>query len=223
MALNRMIDYLKLYPKKCVLFCCGETVGQHVELEYSMNSIIHDALFGDGYATLLLVGAEHPLSDSHVMEFVGTSTHLATLGRQTAKYHLGDGGFKGHLGANLPEVIRKNIAIPLNKLKAEVQTEGIDNYVFHYGGPKIMDVVQEELGLTDEDVAISRHTYRSRGNQSSVSVLSCLDETLKRSTEKGTALMMAVAPGITIEMIYCNMVPKQNVKETANRHELVAV
>ena len=71
----------------------------------------------------------------------------------------------------------------------------------HPGGAKIIDYVQERLGLADDDLAFSRRVLRDFGNMSSPTVLFVLDE-IRRSgcPQPGDCgLLLAFGPGLTLE------------------------
>ena len=65
----------------------------------------------------------------------------------------------------------------------------------HPGGPKIIDVVRDEVGLTEEQVAASRRVLSEHGNCSSATVLLVLQE---MADVDGPVVAMAFGPGLTL-------------------------
>jgi predicted naringenin-chalcone synthase len=75
----------------------------------------------------------------------------------------------------------------------------------HPGGPRVLDVVQRELGLTAAQLSVSRGALAMHGNCSSPTVLMILHEL--RAAERsggdllagpGPVLLTAFGPGLTL-------------------------
>jgi alkylresorcinol/alkylpyrone synthase len=76
-------------------------------------------------------------------------------------------------------------------------------WVCHPGGPKVIDALQDTLGLASEDVALTRRSLAQIGNLSSASVLHVLEDTLRdRPPAPGShGLLMAMGPGFCSELV----------------------
>lgn len=72
----------------------------------------------------------------------------------------------------------------------------VSHWAVHPGGPRIIDVVQQQLGLTDDQVAPSRNVLRDYGNCSSATVLLVLDRLRPAAGDYVVAL--AFGPGLTV-------------------------
>jgi predicted naringenin-chalcone synthase len=68
----------------------------------------------------------------------------------------------------------------------------------HPGGPRILDVVQEQLGLPASALAESRSVLAGHGNCSSPTVLLVLDELRRRPVPPRSTVMLAFGPGLTL-------------------------
>jgi predicted naringenin-chalcone synthase len=68
----------------------------------------------------------------------------------------------------------------------------------HPGGPKILDVVEEQLGLDTDAMAPSREVLSSYGNCSSPTVLLVLDALRRRADPPRRVVMLAFGPGLTL-------------------------
>ena len=66
------------------------------------------------------------------------------------------------------------------------------------GGPKILDVVQEQLGLPPDALAASRGVLSAYGNCSSPTVLLVLDALRRRPHPPRHVVMLAFGPGLTL-------------------------
>jgi alkylresorcinol/alkylpyrone synthase len=78
---------------------------------------------------------------------------------------------------------------------AGLRTEDVAGWAVHPGGPRILDVVRDELGLIEEQMGASRRTLAEHGNCSSATVLLVLDEL--RDVD-GPVVAMAFGPGLTL-------------------------
>ena len=77
------------------------------------------------------------------------------------------------------------------------------SFVLHPGGRKILEFVEEELGLSRADTQPSWDVLRDYGNQSSASVLFVLHEwlTQRRPPAGAHGVLAAFGPGLTSEML----------------------
>jgi predicted naringenin-chalcone synthase len=70
------------------------------------------------------------------------------------------------ISKNLPKMVGDNIE---NVLVKEFSPIGISDwnslfYIVHLGGPKILDEIQQNLGLKEEKLRASRHVLSEYGN-----------------------------------------------------------
>ena len=75
--------------------------------------------------------------------------------------------------------------------------------MFHTGGPKVLEAIQDGLDLNDGQLDASWDCLRKTGNLSSASVLVVLEEVMKhRRPAPGTlGLMAAMGPGFCSELL----------------------
>jgi alkylresorcinol/alkylpyrone synthase len=78
---------------------------------------------------------------------------------------------------------------------AGLRTEDVAGWAVHPGGPRILDVVRDELGLAEEQIAASRRVLAEHGNCSSATVLLVLEEL---ADVDGPVVAMAFGPGLTL-------------------------
>lgn len=69
----------------------------------------------------------------------------------------------------------------------------------HPGGPKILDAVEESLGLKPDQTDVARQVLRDYGNMSSATVL-FLIERLRREGRPLPCVALAFGPGLTAEV-----------------------
>ena len=106
------------------------------------------------------------------------------------------------LSPRVPAAVRPHVA-PL--VEGMLARHGLDRtavraWAIHPGGPAIVDVVGEELGLPAEALEESRATLRDVGNCSSATVLLVLERILAaRTLGPGDAVVaLAFGPGLTL-------------------------
>ncbi|GFZ10781.1 chalcone and stilbene synthase family protein [Actinidia rufa] len=124
----------------------------------------------------------------------------------------GEAGLTCHLIKDVPRLISSNI----EKCLVDAFTPiGINDWnsifwIAHPGGPAILDMVEEKIGLEKEKLRATRHILSEYGNMSSVCVLFILDEMRKKSAEEGKlttgeglewGVLFGFGAGITVETV----------------------
>jgi len=162
---------------------------------------IGSSLFGDGCAAAVLTNGtstggpailaarQHQIEDT-----------LATVNMRIA----GSDSFM-EIGRELPKLARRQLRELVEGFLAEfgADLEAIDHWVVHPGGRGIIDGVQHGLGLTDEDVAISRDVLARFGNMGTPSSFYVLRETIaRRAPQPGDrGLVVTIGPGVTVGLM----------------------
>jgi predicted naringenin-chalcone synthase len=77
-------------------------------------------------------------------------------------------------------------------------TSDVDSWAIHPGGPRILDVVADRLGLDDAVLAPSRRVLAEHGNCSSPTVLLIVDALTKARPRPNRVLALAFGPGLTL-------------------------
>ena len=109
-----------------------------------------------------------------------------------------DLGFRMGLSHRVPDVLDGHVSQLVDDLLARhgLTRGDVDGWAVHPGGPRILDVIQTRLGLTDADLAASRGVLAEHGNCSSPTVLMILDALRPAGPERVVAL--AFGPGLTL-------------------------
>ena len=120
-------------------------------------------------------------------------------------FDVGSTGLRIVLDAEVPVVIGRYVGEDVDLFLADhgLTRADIGWWVCHPGGPKVIDALQETLGLTDEAIALTRRSLAQIGNLSSASVLHVLEDTLReRPPAPGShGLLMAMGPGFCSELV----------------------
>ncbi|OJF16143.1 Type III polyketide synthase [Couchioplanes caeruleus subsp. caeruleus] len=180
------------------LLLCTELTSLHLQPpdnRVDIQQIVSHALFSDAAAAVVLSpGAV----GGYVVMDVTALTDTTTAGHMT--WDVTDMGFRMGLSAQVPDVLSMHVrALVEDLLGRNGLTVGeVDGWAVHPGGPRILDVVQERIGLTDDDLAASRGVLAAYGNCSSPTVLLVLEELRRRGTPPRHVVMLAFGPGLTL-------------------------
>jgi prepilin-type processing-associated H-X9-DG protein len=190
-------------PNAKVLVVCTELCSIHFQKEFTDDNLLANALFADGSAALLIEGTARKGINLKPVSFY---CDLAPQGEQDMAWTVGDLGFEMRLSAYVPEVIKSGIASLTKKLLEQIsnQLSDISYYAIHPGGKKILEVIEQELGLTKKDNQASYEVLKKYGNMSSPTVLFVLNEISKKlngADDGKKILSFAFGPGLTLESL----------------------
>jgi len=188
-------------PNAVVLVVCVELCTLHLHVRNDPDTIMGNALFGDGAAATVITAREATGSAVEpALELLDFETTLAPVGEEELAWSVGDQGFELILGTYVPRIIDDHVTDALNPLlnRAELNPSDIPLWAVHPGGRGILDKVQSRLALTEEQMEPSRAVLADAGNMSSVTILFVLDR-IRRSKTTGLLGAMAFGPGLSIE------------------------
>lgn len=202
-AIKAAYSFCSLSSSNKVLIVCTELCSLHFQREPSDDNLLANALFADGSAALLMEGEPskgislHPEVFHNALSF-SKESHMA--------WTIGDFGFEMKLSSYVPDIIQQGIkSLTLEMLsKLNKKINGIDFYAIHPGGKKILEVIEQELGITQEENEHAYAVLSNYGNMSSPTVLFVLERlyrTLTSSHDKDTILSFSFGPGLTLEGI----------------------
>ena len=197
-ALARAHDYLKAFPAHRVMILAMEFPSLTLRPEdLRPANLVSAALFGDGAAGTILGKTEGPcrITASKSVFFYDS---LEQMG-----FDLDERGFRIILDKGVPDLIERELPPALDEFLREQNLERglLSTFVLHPGGRKILDTVEQVLGVTAEHLAVSRAVLREVGNLSSASVLYVLAETLRLGRGVGLGLLGAFGPGFNAELL----------------------
>ncbi|MFJ5925887.1 type III polyketide synthase [Kitasatospora sp. NPDC092948] len=172
----------------------------------SPANLLATALFGDGAGALLAVGDDHPAAAAAGGPVVvATRSRLYPGTERLLGWQVGDSGFGILLGPELPELVRLHVAEEVESFLAahDLKPGDVGSWVCHPGGPRLLDVLAEELGLPEEALAPSRESLARCGNLSSASVLHILRDVIDQGPPApgSFGLMLALGPGFSSELV----------------------
>lgn len=216
-GLGTVADFVSCRNRPAVLLCV-ELPSLHIQpASREMPQLVAHALFSDAAAAVVLRPTDQdgthvvpgrgrvrsPVPDRRttpvVVDLVA-HTDPATADQMT--WQVTDQGFRMGLSPGVPDALAKHVADTIGTLLARhgLTLSDISAWAVHPGGPRILDVVQTELGLPASALRTSRATLRDHGNCSSATVLMVLDSLLRQGgvPPGGYVVAMAFGPGLTL-------------------------
>lgn len=184
-----------------VLVVCTELCSIHFQKTNSEDNLLANALFGDGSAALLVESTPRAGLNLKPESFF---CDLVSDSEQEMAWTVGDLGFEMKLSAYVPEIIRKGIKKLTTSLLHQISQDfsDITYFAIHPGGKKILEVIEQELGLSKEQNKASYNVLKNYGNMSSPTVLFVLNEVCKNlnGIDGGKKILsFAFGPGLTLE------------------------
>jgi alkylresorcinol/alkylpyrone synthase len=173
---------------------CLELPSLHVQPPTAeVQQVVAHALFSDAAAALVLAPGSGGLD---VVDVVAR-TDVATADHMT--WDVTDLGFRMGLSPRVPDVLSLHVADVVGELLGRhgLAVGDVAGWAVHPGGPRILDVVEERLGLDATALAASRAVLRDYGNCSSATVLIVLRELMAAGCD-GPVVVMAFGPGLTL-------------------------
>ena len=191
----------KADPKAKVMLVCTEICTIHFQKYTEQDHLVSNALFGDGAAAVLMQG--EPCQEVS-LELQSFHCDLAPAGKREMAWHIGDTGFEMTLSSYVPDLIKKGIKQLTERLLQGLKTTAseIKLFAIHPGGRRILEVIEQELGMSRDDNRFAYQVLRDFGNMSSATVLfvlKALMDSLTAKEQDEPVLSFAFGPGLTLE------------------------
>lgn len=190
-GLARAATMAKASPHSRVLFLVVELCGLTFRLhDLSKSNIVAAALFGDGAAGAIL-SCEH---DGPTLGPAGEHTWPASL--DIMGWDIEEDGLKAKFSRDIPTLVRDEFREVLQRFlcRHHESVGSFDAFACHPGGAKVLDALEEALGLPPGGLEDSRAVLREYGNMSAATALFVLDRMQNRWER---ALMSALGPGFS--------------------------
>ncbi len=194
-------NFLKANPNKRAAVIAVESPTSTFQIDdFSMTNIVSAAIFGDGCACTILSSYEneqgpeiideamyHFYNAEHMMGFELTNSGLQMVL---------DKEVPDKIAAHFPEIVHPFLARN-NKSIAD-----IDHLIFHPGGKKIVQTVEDLFGKLGKNINHTKAVLRDYGNMSSATVLYVLEKFMQEAPQKGDlGLMLSFGPGFTAQRL----------------------
>lgn len=203
-GLQRAMESARSEPGRRVLVLALELCSLHFQPhDRSVENIVSSALFADGAAAVVVGGREAGgRNGSPLPALVDTATYCDYQTFDHMAFHLTDTGFHMRLSAYVPDVLRAKVDGVVDDLlgKHGLAREDVRAWGVHPGSAKILDYVEERLGLGPEALGCSREVLYRYGNMSSATILFVLDRLRREDRRAGDwGVLMAFGPGLTLQ------------------------
>lgn len=119
-------------------------------------------------------------------------------------FNLRNTGLQMVLDKSVPETIAAHFPQIINPFleRNNLKMEHIDHLIFHPGGKKIVQTVEELFGKLGKNIEDTKEVLRLYGNMSSATVLYVLERFMDKKLPKGDlGLMLSFGPGFTAQRI----------------------
>jgi len=208
-GIARASDYVRAFPDQIALLLSVELCSlTWQDDDQSIANLISCGLFADGAAAVILAGEQVELPASTAAPGPRILATQSTFYRNTEYvmgWDIGDTGFTIVLSPDVPRVVIENLRGDVDRFLAahSLSLSDISSWIFHSGGPKVLEAVQASLALPKEALALSWKSLREMGNLSAASVLMVLAETLEghRGAPGSYSILAAMGPGFCLELV----------------------
>jgi alkylresorcinol/alkylpyrone synthase len=205
-GLARLHDMLRAEPDGVGVLVAAEACSLTVQRDDdSPANLVASALFGDGVAAVVVVGADRArrLGRSGP-QIVGTRSRLYPDTERVMGWDIGGSGFRIVLAASVADVVEEHLGGDVATFLAgyDLTVGDVERWIAHPGGPKVLEATARALGLSGGELDITWRSLAEVGNLSSASVLHVLAETLERPARPGAAgVLLAMGPGFCSELV----------------------
>jgi alkylresorcinol/alkylpyrone synthase len=206
-GIARTADYLLGHSDEAVILLAIELCSLTIQRDdLSLANLVASGLFGDGAAAVLMVGDDHPLAQPGLPRVIDSQSQFFPGTEHIMGWDVTDSGFRVLLSADIAGLARSEVRPSLEAFLGRhgLSIADIDHWLVHPGGPRVIQALQEGLGLSDEALTLSWETLAEAGNISSASVLLILDKTLKRlpcGKPGEVGVLMAMGPAFSAELV----------------------
>lgn len=194
-------DFLKSNPGKRAAVIAVESPTATFQLnDYSMANMVSAAIFGDGAACVLLSSEENaqgPKIIGREMYHFKDATHL--MG-----FELTNSGLKMILDPSVPAKIAEHFPDIIHPFleRHGSSIKEVEHLIFHPGGRKIVQTVEELFGSMGKNIDDTRETLRLYGNMSSATVLYVLERFMNKDISAGEkGLLLSFGPGFSAQRV----------------------
>ncbi len=202
-GIARAADYVRAYPSNVAALISVELCSltwQRSDL--SVANLISAGLFGDGSASVIVVGEERATNGPRIL---ATRSSFYRGTEDVMGWDISEEGFKIVLSPEVPKMVREHLAHDVDAFLAEydLSRDDIESWIMHTGGPKVLEATAEALDLPEGALDVSWQSLRRVGNLSSTSVLLVLEEFMnrRRPAPGSYSILAAMGPGFCAELV----------------------
>lgn len=194
-------NFLSANPNKRAAVIAVESPTSTFQLDdYSMVNIVSAAIFGDGCACAIL--SSYPNETGP--EIIDDEMYHFYNAEHMMGFSLRNSGLQMILDKSVPETIANhfpNIIHPFLQ-KNNLEIEQINHLIFHPGGKKIVQTVEDLFGKLGKNIDDTKAVLNEYGNMSSATVLYVLERFLNKDFSVNEyGILLSFGPGFTAQRI----------------------
>ena len=194
-------NFLQANPGKRAAVIAVESPTATFQLnDFSMANIVSAAIFGDGAACILLSSYEEEegpeILSEEMYHFYDAIDMMGFKLTNSGLQMVLDVEVPNTIAAHFPEIIHPFLA------KNSLKIEDIDHLIFHPGGKKIVQTVEDLFSNLGKNINDTKEVLRLYGNMSSATVLYVLERIMDNNPQKGElGLMLSFGPGFSAQRV----------------------
>ncbi len=169
---------------------------------FDLDQLVSHALFGDAAAAVVVEPAGTPRLAAGQLRLLDIAARSDLASADHMTWEVTDHGFRMGLSRRVPDVLARHVAPLVDELcrRNGRDPAAVAGWAVHPGGPRVLDVVADRLGLPAGALESSREVLAEHGNCSSATVLVVLDRLGRSgSLQAGQAVVaLAFGPGLTL-------------------------
>ena len=180
-----------------VLSICVEVCSAAFYLDNDPGVLVSACLFGDGAGAAVLAAA--PIAGGHRIEWKAVCSLTNPAERDALRFEQKGGMLRNILSPQVPGLAAQHAESVLDDvLRSEGMSRSeIGAWIWHAGGRKVLEALQERLGLSAADVRWSSKVLREFGNLSSPFVYFVLQAALRDNAPGGWWWMSSFGAGFS--------------------------
>lgn len=194
-ALATVADYVAAHDRPAALLCL-ELTSLHLQpATIDPEQMVSHALFADAAAAVVL----RPETAAG-LRVIDVDARTDTARRHQMTWDVTDLGFRMGLSPEVPDALAEHVGPLVKDLLGRHghDVQDVAAWAVHPGGPRILDAIEDGLGLDPSALATSRKVLAEHGNCSSATVLLVLQEILAAGPPPGPVVALAFGPGLTL-------------------------
>jgi len=174
--------------------------------EDSLTNFVATGLFGDGAAAVVLRrpgnSDRSARSSPKVLRIRATGEHFCRGTESHLGFDVKDDGFGIVLSPALPSLLQENLGPAVAQFldRHDLSLVDFDGFLIHPGGRKILEVAEDVLGISREQMVHAWSVLRDYGNMASATVIFMLERALAAGA-KGRHLIAAFGIGFSAHFV----------------------
>ncbi len=202
-GIARAADYVRGRPDDVAVLLSVELCSLTLQRgDLSIANLISSGLFGDGAAAVIVAGSNCDLQGP---EIIDTRSIFYPDTEDVMGWDVSENGFTIVLSAGVADIVRLHLAEDVEAFLGDLgmRISDIGSWILHTGGPRVLEAMEETLGLHNNELLPSWKALRRTGNLSSASVLVVLEDFLRKqlAAPGSYSILAAMGPGFSAELI----------------------